>query len=58
LATRKALRTKDKATALRLLHSKSEAYQLLVLYLQIAQTDRTVSERKPEDFRVGRFPLR
>ncbi len=38
------LRTKDKATALRLLHSKNEAYQQPVLNLQIARTYLTASD--------------
>jgi hypothetical protein len=38
------LRTKDKATALRLLHSKNEAYQQPVLNLQIARTHLTASD--------------
>lgn len=38
------LRTKDKATALRLLHSKNEAYQQPILNLQIARTYLTASD--------------
>jgi len=38
------LRTKDKATALRLLHSKKEAYQQPILNLQIARTYLTASD--------------
>ena len=39
-----SLRTKDKATALRLLHSKNEAYQQPTLNLQIARTYLTASD--------------
>jgi hypothetical protein len=38
------LRTKDRATALRLLHSKNEAHQLPVLNLQIARTYLAASD--------------
>jgi integrase len=38
------LRTKDKATALRLLHSKNEAYHQPILNLQIARTYLTASD--------------